>query len=467
MAERRDRPSTASRRRFLGALTLPLAAGGLPSRRPSSTPRLHGGTSFDPAVHGFGFQNWSTSVPTYPEHDHDAVSEAQVRRTLRGRWTDALRRVLDLDVGATTDSALDVIAKQLYVSVNQRSATNGHCYGMVFAAQRYFEEPGAVPLDRERAREFTNPSDPLDDPGRAPVGEDIDHFQNTQFLDFRAWLGRRAVFRPRWIDYASQLEDLRAVIDEYGTAGVTLVNTETRSSHQVLLHGHRTRPASVTFDVYDPNLTARGYGPNRNRPTIRVDTDGEAPLVEPYGDLGYDAFVYNRYDRLIAAGAGDGPVERPPADLRDSLFPVGLFLTDADVALAVVDGDGRPLARTVSAFMDRRNTEYDRMRVRYGMAPGRYRVVVTGNDATDYTLSADVAGLEGELLSATVSSRVRAGEVHEYEAVVPASPDGEGSLERVGRTLPLSATGVLGVGAAGFAAGAYAVWRRRETGRQT
>lgn len=448
-----------SRRRFLGALALPLAAGRLPSLGLSPTRDVHGGGTFDPTVHAFGFQNWSTAVPVYPEHEHGAVTEEQVRRTLRTRWPEPLERFLD--VGSTVDAVLDVVAKQLYVAVNQRSATNGHCYGMVFAAQEYFEDPDAVPLGRASAREFTNPADPLDDPELAPVGEEIDLFQSTQFFDFRAWLGRRAVFRPGWIDYVSQLDGLRAAIDANGTAGVTLVNTATRSSHQVLLYGYEERPTSVTFDVYDPNLTARGYGPNRNRPTLRVDTGGETPVVEPYSSLGYDAFVYNRYDRLIAARGGDGPVDRPPPGLRDSLFPVGLFLTDADVALAVVDGAGHPFTRTVSAFMDRRHTEYERLRVRYGTDAGRYRVVLTGNEPTDYTLEAHVAGIDGELLSASQSSRIRPGEVHEYEAVVPASPDREGSLEPAGRPLPLSTTGALGIGAAGFATGAYALWRRR------
>jgi hypothetical protein len=116
-----------NRRSVLGLLAAgPLAAGvaraGRASRNGDARP-----DAFDPNVHGFGFPNWSTAVPTFPDHDHDAISETQIQRTIRRRWRDPMDRLLDADVGALPDALIDTIAKQLYVTANQFSGTNGHC----------------------------------------------------------------------------------------------------------------------------------------------------------------------------------------------------------------------------------------------------------------------------------------------------------------------------------------------------
>lgn len=476
---RRPSPTqvSSSRRRFLGALVVPASAGflGAPRvgrrRRSRSVSRRSTGSAgaaepggFDPGVHGFGFHNWSTANPTYPEHDHDTVTEDQVRRSLPRRWEAYVEGALGFELSDVPSALFDVIAKQVYVAVNQRAATNGHCYGMVFTAQQYFERPESIPLDRWLASEFSNPADPVDDPSVAPVGREIDLFQNSQFLDFHAWVGRRALLKPDWIDYDAQLRNVLAVVDAHGTAGVTLFRSDESTSHQVLVYGYRTTSDRTSLSVYDPNRPASQYRSGDVVRTIEVDTSGERPVVEPYGTKEYDGFVFNRYDRIIAARRSAEPlgaIDRAREAIHHLLFDVALFLVDADVGLTVVGPDGRPLTRLVSPLIDRRSTEYRRMRVRYGADPGRYRVVVTGSRPTEYTLYASAASLDGERLSDRSTASIDAGEVHEYVATVPTSAADDGDLERRSVGGPSITTGAgLVVGAAGIAAGVYALCRR-------
>lgn len=464
-----------SRRGFLASLAMPFVVAG-PAPVSGQDARtvdqrstgVFGGsrqseTPFRPSVDGFGFPNWSTAVATFPEHDHQAVSEEQVRRTIRREWQGPLARSLDQDFGHLPTRLVDLIAKQLYVSVNQRSGTNGHCYGMTFTAQEYYDEPDGIPLEKTAASEFANPAEPLDQ-SDAPVGQEIDLFQNSQFLDFFAWVGRRVMVNPSWIDYDTQIRNLVAVLDEYGTAGITLINTTTRASHQVLVYGYDRSPERFTLSVYEPNRPADGYGLGRD-PGIEVDLRGDQPVVQPYGP-GYDAFVYNRYDRIISARRAAEPldaVETSDAELRDHLFNVAIFLVDsADVRLTVIGPKGRPILRDVSTFMDRSQTGNHWMRYRYGAAPGKYRVVVTGVNETDYTLEASAADREGTLLHSRHSESIGAGAVHNYVATIGESPTQGGSLERISDATALIGTGVgLGVGAAGLAAGGYALYRYR------
>ncbi|WP_115863889.1 hypothetical protein [Halorussus litoreus] len=433
---------------------------------------------FDPSIHGFGFQNWSTRESVFTEHDHEAVDEGQVRRLLGRRWEGPARRVLDVNVLKLPDTLFDAIAKQLYVSVNQQSGTNGHCYGMVFAAQQYFEDPGSVPLDREVASEFTHPETPVEDRENGPVAAEIDYYHITQFFDLHSWLGRRAILRPGWIDYERQLDRIAAVVDEFGTAGITVFDSQTRASHQVLVYDYSREPDATRLFVYDPNYRAGRYARPRPPEPIEVDTTGSEPTVRPYGK-GYDGFVFNRRGRVAAArsasedesGSEDANSSSPlvgptGGGVADQLFDLALFLVDSEaVSLTVVGPDDRPLLRDAATSIDRSRTEYGRMRYRYGFSPGRYDITVVGEADADYALRALVADAEGTRLDARPSTSIGAGEVHRYAAEVPKS--GTGSIERAtGRSggsswrRRLGAVGV-GAGAAAVAAGAYARIRNR------
>ena len=417
------------------------------------------GRGFDPARDAFGFRNWSSAVPTYPGHDHDAVAEAEVRRFVRSGWPDTLRRTLGVALGPDAEALVASIARQLYVSANRRSASDGHCYGMTYATQAYFERPSTVPLGRSTASEFVHPETPVGEE-RSPVGRDIDVYQNLQLLDPNAWLGRRGLFAPGLIDLAASVRNVRAVTERFGTAGVTLLNTTTLKSHQVLLYdavreGDRTR-----LGVYDPNYAARHYreeGPRH----LEVVHGADGARMVPYGE--YDSFVFNERGRVIAArGRADAVpgFDAGTAAIADWVLRPVVFTVEGESAdVVVLDPEGRRVRREHATYEDPDRTPVCAMRYRYGGAPGDYRVAVLGRDGGEYTLRVDAATPSGGLLRTAASDVVAPGEAHLYRAQVPRSTAGQGSLRRVrpGVGVPSS----LLVAGSLVGAGAVAAARRR------
>jgi hypothetical protein len=411
------------RRRFLRTAGLgAFAASGLPAVASGERPP----DAFDPTRHAFGFRNWATDEPAYPEHDHGRVAREEVIETVESDWRETFDDLFDVGVAGVANPFLDVVSSQLRVAVNQLSAANGHCYGMVFAAQRYFESPDALPEGVDAAAEVTNPEIPLDEP-RGPVGDLVDEFQATQLLDLHAWLGRRRMLRPRAVDYESELAALTAVVDAFGTAGITLVDSVTRQSHQVLVYDYRRDATGVTLLAYDPNRPARAY--RDGGVTLRVDPDGDRPLSGYYD---YDAFVFNRWDRAIRADAERRVPAREDSDGFDHLLDCAVRFTvdTCDVSLSVVDPDGNPVGRNRSPHMDTSRTEVSHTRYRYGASPGEYRVAVVGEREATYSLHAQAASVDGSHLDRRVEAAIDPGRVHEYVARVPEGPDGDGVFRR-------------------------------------
>lgn len=497
-----------SRRGFLGGLsaTAVTATLGGRARAVVGRPRVRGDAEhgFDPASHGFGFVNWSSSSTRFPEHDHDAVTEAEIRTAILDGWGGPLRRV-GIDLAASPE-LVETIARQVYVSANQLSASNGHCYGMTYAAQRYFERPDEVPLGRPSASAFSHPEVPVDEPGKGPVATDVDALQTSQLLDPNAWIGRRGLLAPELIDLDRQLGNLRAVLDDYGTAGITLVDSSSARSHQVLAYDARRRNGRTAVAIYDPNQPASDYADGPRTLTLGRDvggtpddadgaagnsstdegsgsagdagatpaegdgspddpadgegTDGGVRMV-PYGE--YDTFLFNSRERIADARGEATPAPAfgvPAARLADLLRRPAVFTVDSSaVRLVVLDPTGRPLGRDWATFVDRARTPVHGLRYRYGASGGRYRVLVAGRADADYRLRVDAAASGGALLRESVDASIRAGEVHHYEARVPSTPDDSGALRRVddwSREL-LAGAGALALGAVG---GAYLLGRR-------
>lgn len=474
-----------SRRTLLRGLGVAGTSGGAALGR-ASVARARGGaggagdadrtSGFDPAVHGFDFRNWSTADPHFPTHDHGRVSETEIRRTLDQSWSRALERLFGLSFASLPEALLSAIAEQLYVSANQFAAANGHCYGMSYAAQRYFERPEEVPLGREHASRFGHPEAPSRDDSRDPVAQDIDVYQTAQLLDPYAFVGRRELLSPRSIDYERQLAAVRAAVDTFGTASISLMNSRTHAAHEALVYDYAREGSATRLSLYDPNFRAGFYRNDRwrERLSLRVDPGGSPPVrrytagarLDPRGVSGYDSFVYNRWGRLISARSGP---DAHPAQARETpkvrdqfLGLVTLTLDTASAVLRVVDPDDRPVSRVESEHMDRSRTDVHAMRSRYGPAAGTYRVAVGATSATDYTLAATVADLVGERLDETVTRSLAAGETHEFRLTIP-EDEGDATLERAGvltglpdwATLAASGAvlGAVGAGALGYAAG--------------
>ncbi|WP_411967283.1 hypothetical protein [Haloferax sp. YSSS75] len=441
------------RRRFLARVGSAVSlTGALPHAAAATRPAPR----FDPARDGFGFPNWASRDTWYPEHEHVRVDPKSVEAHIRREWADSFTDVFGFALSNTSGSLLDVVARQLSVSVNQLAASNGHCYGMTYAAQRYFEAPGDLPDEVETAAEVTDPEIPLgSDAG--PIGDLIDHYQARQLLDIHAWVGRRRMFRPRHIDYEAELAAVAAVVDEFGTAGVTLVDTETRTSHQVLVYDYTQTADGTRLALYDPNYPAQQYRQTERALTVDVS---ETHPVSGYAE--YDAFVFNRWDRAIRANADTtSPVESNTRDDFGHLLTRVLRVTvDTDaVSLAVVDPAGNPVGRNNATYMDRQRTDVWATRYRYDAPTGRYRLALVATKKADYDLRVQVAGAESETLDTVISKSMSSGEVHEYTVDVPEdeSPTVSQVHENPTTVLPKLDPASVAVGVAGGAALAYLV----------
>ena len=442
-----------------------------------SDPTRHGSDPtrhrFDPTRHGFGFRNWSSRTQPFESPVDEDPDREGVRATIREDWRGGAGSILDLSPDRFPDALVDALSIQLRETVVRRSGTNGHCYGMVLAAQRYHEDPAAIPIDRESASAITHPTEPLDDPS-GPVYRDIVTLQSAQFLRFSPWLGRRAMLWPDRIDVAAQLRDVRAVVDAYGSAAVTLFDDQ-RSGHQVLASDYEGTDGDdeQALSIYDPNLAAPVHGISPRRLVFESTADGLA--MRPYGR--YTRLLFNRYDRIGAAtDRVAGPLDHldlSVEQVRASLFPMALATVEADdpdaVDLVVAGPDGDRLDRRHGVYDDRRRGRFPRLRFAHGPRAGRYRVAVFGRDAADYRLRVRVAGLDGARLDDVHEGHLTAGDADEFVATVPDSADEAGSLERAddggsGGIIGATAAGAVAGGA--VVAGGYHLWRRADRDRE-
>lgn len=306
--------------------------------------------AFAPVDHGYGFRNWASRDQPFEAPPNP--SRQSVRERVRTDWRRQAHAVLGLDMVELPTQLTDAIATQLRLAVVQRAGTNGHCYGMCLTAQRYFERPETIPVDRQVASEIDDPTVPVEEPD-APVYEEIVQAQAAQFLGFRAWLGRRGMLRPGWVDTERVLRDVQAVIETSGTATLSVFDRSARG-HQVLAYGFEEHDDGVTIPLYDPNLPARAY--HHERPALRFDRDGDTTM-QPYD--GYTNVLFNRYDQI----------ERATGRQR----PTPLDHTTVDAAT---------------------------LRSLYGAPPGTYRIGVFGTGPTDYELTTSVNDTDGTVVEA-------------------------------------------------------------------
>lgn len=418
---------------------------------------------FDPSVHGFGFRNWRADERAYPGHDHRKLADEEVSECIRLDWQGPFADLFGTAVARLPDALVGLVSSQIRVAAAQLASTDGHCYGMTFSAQEFFEDPGALPDSVRNAAALRTPEVPRGESGT--VGTLIDEYQSTQLLDVHSWLGRRRMLRPGAIDHAAEVAALTATVDAFGTAGVTLVDTDTRLSHQVLVYDYTERGNATLLDVYNPNVPARSYRP-RYRRRLKVVPNADRPLAN---HAAFDNLVFNRWDRAIRADADvTAPRRTDDGDFSHLLERVVRFtVSSPNVALSVVAPDGTTVGRNRAEMMDlSRGDVYD-TRYRYDAPAGDYRVSVVGKRAATYELTAQAAGFDGSLLDDAVTARIDPGEVREYVASVPENADETGtlrergsvSLSRVRRAVDVP--NLLAGAAGGAALSAYALRRQR------
>jgi len=441
-----------SRRGFLARVGT-LAAASWVSTTTASAGQQTGSSSFRPTEHGFGFRNWSLR-DQYFEGPPDPEPET-VRERIRSEWSDKARPVLGLDQVQLPTTLVDALARQVRSAVVQRAGTNGHCYGMILSAQRYFDRPEMMPVDRPTASDIDVPTVPLADP-EAPVYDDIVSSQAEQYFRFRSWLGRQMAVYTAEVDTAQLLDHVRSVIDETGKASLFLFN-ESQNGHQVLAYDYQTDGETVQIPVYDPNWSALAY--QQRTPTLQFTRDGNTASMRPYRQ--YTKIVFNRYDQIEQATdrSDVGPLDHVRVDqttAREELFPTMVVTADTDaVNLTAVGPGGTELERMTSEHMVRSRGRYPRLRRRHGAAPGTYRLGVYGTDETDYELSVAVADPESAIVNVTQTAGIGVDERHEYDLEI--TDAGDGTLSRVRRSgsgpsvwTAAGAVGGAAVGALGY-----------------
>lgn len=386
--------------------------------------------SFEPTRHGFGFYNWHVREGPYP---------GTRERALEDDWREPFERIFDRPLTELPAGLRERLAHHAHEALLEAVRTNGYCYGMVFAAQRYFERPETIPAGFDAASEITHPNAPRSSRG-TPVLDEIIEYQTAQYVDLHAWLGRYGLFDASLIDYESQMADLLATIDGFGTAAITLFSEESTRSHQVLVYDYERHPDRTVLFAYNPNYVAEVY--ERFTYVIEVDTSGERPVPRPidYGPK-YDQFVHNEYDRAIRTRRDpSGPLTADAGSLYDRLFGATLFVgTDPVVETSVVDPAGRRLACTSGT---------DPLHYRYGASEGTYRITLTGRTSGEYALDVYAGGRYRDPLDGTIEGSITAGETRRYEVTIA---DGRATLGE----------GLLGTALLGTAGTGYAYRRRR------
>lgn len=89
---------------------------------------------FDPTVHGFGFSNWADGENIWPAHDHDEISRQEVRQLIDAFLAD-LEDAAEQTLSFSRAVLLPALVSIMYPVINSGAATDGHCYGMVYAVQ--------------------------------------------------------------------------------------------------------------------------------------------------------------------------------------------------------------------------------------------------------------------------------------------------------------------------------------------
>ena len=420
-------------------------------------------SGFSPTRHGFGFTNWGTTSGRYPGHEHDRVSIDEVRQTIENTWSERLATATHLSFPAGS-LATDALALKIYTNVNQGAGTNGHCYGMAYAAEAYYKTPDVIPVDADSASAIPEPTGPY-----RPVGDDIDYYHNTQYLEYDAWAARQAVFGSEDIDYDAQLEAITSALDETGTAGLTMHSTGRGWGHQILATGYSSVGDRVEVAVYDPNIAAGSgrYSSESTSPSVTFDTSGDRTTVEPYDGV-YDRIVYSNVDgRLDPTAMLRLGTDQASQWFESLLTNVVTFLTQSPVELTVTDADGSELSRISSEAMSLEPTEYDHVRTDIGTTSREYEVELTGTAEGEYTLEVQGQRDDGSTLSSTVEGQITEGETRRYRAVLPDDSSEDPRLEPAEHPTQSSSVrgnpGVLGglpswvpiAGAAAVGAGLY------------
>lgn len=352
---------------------------------------------FAPRVDAFGFDNWSGDACWEGDrcHDHSAVSQAEIQRIVEEYWPP--------DIG---NEYVASVVEFVYTDLNSGSATNGHCYGMVFAAAEYCNDPAALPSGAENNREVPHPAGAYD-----TVGDTIDFHQSTQKLDGtitqsayeEIWNGFRLLVPAALIDEQEERAELVAALDRDGTVPISLGKSGRGMLHKVLGYRYEERPDGLRVYVYDPTRDAGTY--REGDPTdyrLEISEDGS---IEYYVDGGF----VSKYDAYVV----DVDIDR---DLSRGDFLINLFVQLLQhyivSATSVERAAGDRGSETVGA----------------GWPAGQSQTQSEAKRQSDPTLTIEVTTPDGRTYSSIHADNADFGAI-EYDDYVPVPATADGDHE--------------------------------------
>ena len=423
-------------------------------------------TRFDPSVHGFGFANWASGDNTYPAHDHSSIALDEFSQLITESFIPDLQ---DGDV-QIPGYAAPLLVSLLYPVINSGAATNGHCYGMVYASQEYYKS-GVPVTGVSTANEILTPG--VEDDA---VGDDIDFYQNTQYLDTDVLTPMLllCVFDKSPDHYGAVLDDIQNTIEDQGTAPLALSTSGEGGGHSVLAYDVTDSAAGQSkVHVYDPSSPfdldkASSVPQEYDLWAKRISVNNPSGILDfgyttsiTFDTTGADTTIessYRGYDQILPLKDGgdvDNPIQTFGKYVTGSLFALiadflaGLITfeitlsspdgeattgstqeTSPSAEVTVTDPSGESLfALEAESGVDRSDLEFDAFRYQTAADPGQYGVTIDAEDSVEYTIQAKGEIEDAGSIEATESGTVAPEEGQALlKATVPEDPEESGRI---------------------------------------
>lgn len=405
---------------------------------------------FDPAAHGFGFFNWAgdhgITVDGEPfEYRRETIDRDMVTNAITEDWSYEANEIVQ-----------SIVSRVIYTYVSTQAATNGHCYGMIHAADEFFNNPERLPNSVDSASEIPKPTNDYEE-----VGDLITQYQTSQIISTESvWIVNNAL-RNDDVDTELSLDELMTEIDETNTAGVGLyhTNSEEGGLHAVLAYDYERVGDRVIVYVYEPNVPAvNGEAVSENYESLQA---AEEPLTkfevnattgEMIGEYETPAgLAYNRWaysDPGLSLSVTESLAGSTESFFKQ--FTQGLFIGLNSPATIEIESPDETTVRTITTEdVDSVEADYREAGYVLNAPPAEYDITIVGTGSGGYTL--ELFGVQNsevvteELVTGTIaedeshSVQLRMGETSEETSVE--TTDDEAFL------FGLSQTHLAGVGA--------------------
>ena len=383
--------------------------------------------AFDPAVHGFNFPNWGGECGCREWGDAECGSEFfeelcpqedQWKLEFTPQHRVGVESVGDI-VGTWLLSdersglGLELLTRLVHTLQSRQTITNGHCYGMVFTAKEFFENPDHLPESVGVASEIHTPV------AYQTVGDSIRIAQTEQILESETVFIAQIAFEEDRIDLEKSMTLIEEELDQGEVVPVGLGEVDESGGHQVLVYDYEENGETVEFYCYDPNQKADDYEENQRSFEVNAST-GE--LLEPYG-IGYNRYSPIGPDRDFeeTGVAGD-----PTAWLWDLLGKLMIFVLNSPASVEI-DAPTGTKVRSLQRENDFNGIVSDAVLV-IDSTPGSYEMQVVGDGEGEFGLEVYGNTDIGGEIAAEIEGDITDGEIQTFTAEIPDEEGEEGEI---------------------------------------